>query len=299
MKFLSGIWLLLILSVLGCQPDQDIPVPESLSHQHNEALSPIRKYLFTGHIRGFNSRYLYDQRMNQLDLSQYDEIFLLGDLAEATTESYATLESLNARFNFASDHVHWSPGNHDYGHPERIPEFTRKPFYYTFHREGITFLMLDSQIEDCQMQGDQLNMIRNVCDSLSTTTTLFVLTHKLIWLYTHPDLHAQGWQVPNGGVCNTSSWCTFPNNFMDDVFPILDTVAQKGVKVYCIAGDIGFNYKGFEYTNPNGIEFLATGLGSASQRDMILEFSYQIHNHRLSFAFVNLNDKLKSQQENP
>lgn len=290
MKWLPFLWV--IICLVGCQTADWEELRPITPRNQDLIPTPVHRYLFLGHIRSYDPLAIYDPRLNNLDLSKFHQIFLLGDLADNTTGTYAPLHSLDQRFNLSSETVHWVPGNHDYAYSDRISEYSGRPIFYSFQTDGIQFLLFDTQRDKCEIRGTQREMLDQVLDT-TRAHTVVLLTHKLIWLYLHPEIHSFGWQIPNGGVCNTSEWCLFPNHFMEEIFPKIDSVAKSGKAVYCIAGDIGINYKAFEFTNENGVHFLATGLGKGSDQDQVLVFEQKMHGHSLSYSFYPLNDLIK------
>jgi len=65
--------------------------------------------------------------------------------------------------------------------------------------------------------------------------------------------------VANGdfGSCG---FCTNPNNFYQDIYPLLVNAQKDGVAVICLAGDLGFKVAEFEHITSDSIFFLASGI---------------------------------------
>ena len=60
--------------------------------------------------------------------------------------------------------------------------------------------------------------------------------------------------------------CINPNNFYEDVYPLLVKVRHRGIEVICIGGDIGAKANEFEYITSDTIYFLASGISYQKTR---------------------------------
>ena len=134
-------------------------------------------------------------------------------------------------------------------------------------------MVLDSELNRNDILGEQLEMVEEVADTLRSVKYLFVLTHKLIWMEGNPDLEDQIDQVTNGG-SGSCSYCVSPNNFYDDVYPKLLELKDRGIQIICVAGDLGFKAKEFDYLSPDGVRFLASGIDHRDNDNLALVFNY-------------------------
>ena len=90
--------------MIACDNDDDPVVPEVPCSTNCE-------YIYLGHINEKHNA--VDRRIEQADLSKYDQIWLGGDLCSETTREESTLDYVDSLFNLSSKNTHWSVGNHD------------------------------------------------------------------------------------------------------------------------------------------------------------------------------------------
>jgi calcineurin-like phosphoesterase family protein len=247
-------------------------------------------YLHIAHTRSYSEA--KDQLMTAaetLDYSKYDVLMLGGDLVFESTGKPETLEYLDTVFDLSNPHTLWTLGNHDYhNHPEWIPETTGRPNAYAFQKYGITYLVFDSQEDNCNTSGKQKKLLEETLKSLkSGTTHLIVLHHKLLWMLDNGSLQGRVDAVANGGAGGCFH-CIPQNDFYKEVYPKLVKVQKKGVQVICIAGDIGVKVNEFEYQTPEGIYFLASGLKDGGADNRVLLFQHDIKNKKLDWKFEKL-----------
>lgn len=247
-------------------------------------------YLHIAHTRSYSEA--VDQLMpavEALDYSRFDILMLGGDLVYESTGKRETLLHLDTVFDLSNPHTLWTLGNHDYhDHPEWIPEITGRPNAFAFQKYGITYLVLDSQEDNCNISGRQKKLLEETLEALKPGTThLIVLHHKLLWMMDNGALQGRADAVTNGGTGGCFH-CIPPNNFYAEVYPRLLKVQKKGIQVICIAGDIGVKVHEFEYQSPEGIYFLASGLKDGGADNRVLLFEHDIKNRKLSWKFEKL-----------
>ncbi|MCH8903042.1 MAG: hypothetical protein IIA45_03910 [Bacteroidetes bacterium] len=255
---------------------------------NSTAPTPIEQYIFLSHFYVSADPVVQEVMPDilNLDLSGYELIFLGGDLTHSTTSQDANIQYVDSIFDLGNSKVIWATGNHDYSNPEKIPEYTGRPLFYSFNKGGITFIVLDTQDSSCHMVGDQLKMIKQITDTISESSHLVILHHKLIWLYEHPEMR-KFQKITNGKICD-NTWCLNPNNFYPDVYPFLRQVQHRGIKVVCVAGDLGLNAKEFQFKDNEGIQFIASGVKPGDEDNKILVFEHNIKKRSLSWYFQDL-----------
>lgn len=244
------------------------------------------RYLFIGHPRHNNTGIQrMDSLVEQLDYGKYDAVLLGGDLTANSSLHDSTLNYLDGIFDLSSPQTMLAPGNHDVDRMGRLLAFTQRPAYFSYHQEGTTFLVLDTQRDQCSMRGDQLALIQALTDTLQDSDQLVVIHHKLMWLPDHPDLGSLVSTVPNAGLC---SWdfCTFRNNFWQDFYPLLQKVKDRGVDVLLIAGDLGGKQKFFSWTSPENIHFLASGINQGDTDNQALVLTKNMESRELIWESV-------------
>ncbi|MCB0704018.1 MAG: hypothetical protein KDC34_01855 [Saprospiraceae bacterium] len=225
-----------------------------------------------------------DPRLQTLDLPDFDMRWMVGDMACNSSNKSQTLFFLDSLFDLANTNTLWAIGNHDDDDTELLGEVTERPTFYTYTRNGIVFLVLDTQLDQCRIEGKQLEMFHSVTDTIRESTHLVILHHKLIWLPEHPDLESKISKLSNADICE-APYCLFKNNFYQDLYPVLEKLSKKGVEVICLAGDIGVRAKTFEWDfNPN-FHLLATGWSKISEDDQFLIFEHNLDTDELVWHF--------------
>lgn len=282
--FKWGINALLLLALTSCDPIKMIDDPVDPT----PALQDSLQFLHVAHTR-MNSNGEFNEPLTQVDFSKYDVLLLGGDLASNTSIDSRPMDSLDHVFDFASENTLWALGNHDYDDLDLVKEYTGRPPFYTYTKEKVTFLVLDTQDSMSNFVGEQLEMIKNVVDTLSYSTHLVLLHHKLIWMYGNAELESEISMVSNGqaGEC---FWCINPNNFYPDVYPLLLDVEEQGIEVLCIGGDLGFYSKTFQYETPEGIDFLGAGMNLGDEENPVLLLKYDFTTSQLDWMFQLLRD---------
>ena len=217
-----------------------------------------RTYVHLSHTRTEENPSM-DAVVESKDYSIYDALLLGGDLASSTSQDDATMDHIDSFFDFESESTLWTLGNHDVHTPSRISQYTGRERYYAWHDHGVTFIVLDTQLDNSSITGDQLQFFESVVDTIQISHALILMTHKLIWMYENEDLESQINDVSNG-ILGECDYCLNPNNFYEDLYIPLSEVHERGVKVTCIAGDIGKKVSQFQYRDDNGIQFLASGI---------------------------------------
>ena len=250
----------------------------------------FRYYLHLAHTRTATNPSM-DQVAESIDYSFYDMLLLGGDMALSSSLDDMTMEHLDSILDLGNDHTLWALGNHDYADLDRIQAFTHRPPYYAYYSDKITFLVLDTQDSLSNIVGQQRELFDSVTDTLQATTHLVLLHHKLIWMYGNEHLQPYINTIPNGGL-GDCFYCINPNNFYSELYPVLLEAEAKGIEVICIAGDIGFHSNEFEYTTPEGVQFLASGINAGHINNQALVFKHDVVNDTLFWEFTSMSDLL-------
>ncbi|MBR9920377.1 MAG: hypothetical protein GYB31_06000 [Bacteroidetes bacterium] len=225
-----------------------------------------------------------DPRLPLLRPDSFDLRLVLGDVACGTSRKEETLQLVDSVLDLSSPHTLLARGNHDVQRPDRLDAWTGRSSFYSFTHNGIVFLVLDTQLDDCNISGGQLEMVQAVADTIRESKHLVLLHHKLIWLPDHPKLEPRIKAISNIGICD-KNYCLYRNNFYDQVFPLLEQLSLNGIQVLCVAGDIGKYSKTFEWeVNPN-FHYLATGWGDDSPSDKWIRFRHDLQADVLSWSF--------------
>jgi hypothetical protein len=259
--------------------------------QENDTL----KYIFLGHIKlKQNGLDKVDPRVAGLDMSYFDRIWLGGDITDESNLNYETLEYIDSLFDVSNPSNCWAFGNHDQRNynDEWLRKITGKNSYYTYFENGITTMVVNYGITpaDCEQLNDQFNMIKTVCDTISESSHLIILSHYCPWRNV-PSL-------PNPFVYGHSDFKNWIANCDDDagqfvysIYPLLKEVKNKGITVINIMGDCGAT-KGRIMESDHGIYFIASGIQANTQDeygpDRVLLIKHVPANSFLDWEFLNL-----------
>ncbi|MFT4533220.1 MAG: hypothetical protein ACJA1A_001735 [Saprospiraceae bacterium] len=271
MKFIIAI---LLVTTLSCTKDKiEISPPDE-----------FKKYIHISHTRLVDNSAIHP-KSTKIDYSSFDITMLGGDIAHLSSHDDQTLELIDSIFDIKANTTFWSLGNHDYSKPALIESYTNRPSYYTHHQNGITFVILDTQKDSCHIFNEQFQLVKDITDTISKSTHLLFLTHKLIWMPDHPILQEQVPKISNGQF-GEFHYSLYYNNFYKDIYPRLVSTSDKGIKVVCLAGDIGKHANEFEYTTSDGIQYLASGLDYQSSDDQYLIFDHNLTKGTLTWKYV-------------
>jgi hypothetical protein len=267
MRLLLG-WLISCCCFGACvhEPvDPFIPIPPPQPAEQWE-------YLFLAHPR-HNNKDLQrvDSAVEKINFDRFDMVLLGGDLTANSSREDSSLTYLDGIFNLGSPQTLLAPGNHDVDNLPLLLQYTGRPSFYSYHQNGVTFVVWDTQKDKCNIYDEQLDILQNIADTLTHSDQLVIIHHKLLWLPGHPELEPQIGQLSNAGLC-PYEFCLFENNFWQDVYPLLQQVKAKGKQVILIGGDMGFRSKYFEYQTLEGIVFLGSGIDQGDDDNEVLIF---------------------------
>ncbi len=257
------------------------------------------QYLFVGHCyqRGTNGTRV-DYRIEQLDKSVYEGVWLGGDVCSEAMLNYSTVQYIDSVFHLGSSETHWALGNHDArnGNWEWYTEFVGQKTYYAYSSHGITRVVMNTNIVpvNCEMLNEEYEIISNVCDTISESKYLILLMHHGIWEgvpgLPSPSSYAQS---------NLKYWnanCdSVDTPFYKVVYPKLVDVKNRGIEVICVLGDMGSGPKKFEMDSDDGIHFLGCGLYYNEPDNNVLTFTYTLPDQKLTWQFDNLDSLLNTQ----
>lgn len=258
------------------------------SKEEPKEVESCSSFLHLSHIRSF-----YQGRIKNyvkvIPYKNYEVLCLGGDLDVETTLDTATIRQWDQLFDFGKEQTLWTWGNHDLYDTSLIRHVTRRPPFYTWQFKESTFLILNSELDSSNIIGAQLDLVKKTVAQLKNTKYLFVLTHRLIWMPGNEVLESQIDSITNGpyGNCNE---CTGPNNFYQDIYPELLKAKAQSIEVFCIAGDIGFKVKEFQFQTPEGIYFMASGCYPGSWKNRALVFEVNHNDPSIEWEFKKLKD---------
>jgi hypothetical protein len=261
----------------------------------------ILEYIFLGHTyQWYVPGYKADLRLHDINLSQYDGVWLGGDVCSESLLEYRILEYIDSLFNLKHPNSHWAMGNHDArnGNWIWLEELTGEKTYNTSHYKGISYIVLNTTLTpyDCEQLDDQFRMITNVCDTIKNSSHLILLMHHGIW-HSVPGLPPSPYSYAQSNLIHFKFNC-FSNesSFLNVVYPELVKVKNRGVDVICILGDMGS--RKIDLISDDGIHFLGTGLHKSYYKDLeerknaasdyVLIFKHVPKTRKLSWEFIDL-----------
>lgn len=254
------------------------------------------KYIFLGHVKlKQNGLDRVDPRVAGLDFSYFDRVWLGGDVTDESNLNYETLQYIDSLFDVSNPSNAWAFGNHDQRNynDEWLREITGKNSYYAHYENGITTMVVNYAITpaDCEQLNDQFKMIQQVCDTITESSHLIILSHYCPWRNV-PGL-------PNPGIYSHSdfrNWIAncddLPGQFVYSIYPLLLEVKEKGITVINILGDTGGYSKGKVMQSSEGIYFIASGIQANTQDengpDKVLMIRHLPSTSFLDWKFLNL-----------
>jgi len=282
-KYILLVFVSIILFLVACNKNEENPT--SIETNKDDI---IVDYLHIAHTRTNDTIGIYEKIRN-INFDNYSMLWLGGDLSWNTSNYETNLSDISSVFNLQSENTLLSIGNHDYANLDLLQQYTNKPIFYVRYKNGITFIVLDTQDSLSNIVGEQLQMFNNVIDTISNSSNLILLHHKLFWMYGNSDLESQINSISNGefGSC---FYCVNPNNYYQDIYPRLVEVKNKGIDVYCVAGDIGKKVKQFNYVTDEGITFLASGMWFDDTENYGLVFHHNLSKKVLTWEYISVDD---------
>ena len=257
-------------------------------------------YIFLGHT--YAEKYKVDKRIANFRLTNH-HFWLGGDIYQNTSNSTYMLEYINYLFDIKSPETHWAIGNHDF-HKSYLPieKFTGKSQYYAVNVNGITLIVMNSNLYSpempCEAKVKQTNYINSVLDTIQSSSHVILMSHHIFWGGMNED------ERPVLSYANTDFSdklfnCDFKENAKKALLPKLKSVLEKDVKVIFLSGDMGQKQSAYEYVNEDGMVFLGSGILSdilynnekfpkAGEEDSILVFSHYPEKRVLKWKFVNI-----------
>jgi len=250
-----------------------------------------------------------DERLEQLDLAPFNQIWLGGDLCSEASLKYSTIAYIDDLFDLGAPSTHWALGNHDTrnGNLEWVRERTGRKTYYAADVNGMTMIVMNTNFtpNHCYELDQQYRIIEAVCDTIQHSSHLILLMHHAVWDSIPglpPPSHYSHTAFP---YWNANCFDRERNSFRGLIYPKLIEVQHRGIQVICLTGDMGANGKLFEQESLDGIVFLGCGLNNSfytdpdelakAEPDYVLLFVHDRDQRSLSWQFIDLNELLNTE----
>ena len=262
----------------------------------------VLNFIFVPHPRSEDqvNQSIY-QGIAKIDFTKYDMIMLGGDLTYSTSKDSATLAYCDNLFNLGSPNTLWSLGNHDVqsGHRALIKEFTGRESFYSYERNGVTFIVLDTELDadgfsNTFIKDDQLQMVKNMCDSIAEPGFLILPHHRFMWMINNEYFKTK---LTDSIAASSRSMDT--TNFYSDIYPLLREVKNRGIQVLVFSGDK--SKINIEYSPEDSITFYAARMADDLPDSMnnVIILNYNLQNKEITCNFVSLEEMITSVAQEP
>lgn len=272
--------------------------------QHSLTQKKEFSFLFIGHAYDWSvaAGDRVDERIEMIDLNQYDGFWLGGDVCANPLLNPQTVDYLDGLFDFKNPNTHYILGNHEYRdhNLDVYYEATGRPDFYSVRFRNLMVSVLNTNLNSsqCESLNAQYRMLETVIDTLETATHYVMLMHHQIFR----DI--QGIETfKSNGICQYYSMnCHRADSyFHSTIYPQLVDLESKGIEVIVIVGDTGWD-KGVEVESDDGISFIASGINNSYykskapndlnsiEKDMLLEINYLPEEGVLNWKFIALNE---------
>jgi len=248
----------------------------------------LAKYIFIPHPRSEDQVHQSVlPGIEAINFKNYDMILLGGDLTYFTSINITSMDYCDSLFDLGNPNTLWAMGNHDISHRDLVQEYTGRPSFYSYSRDNITFLVLDVELDadgftSSHISGDQLEMVRQVCDTIVNSDYLVLLHGRLIWMIGNDYFKSKLDSVAE----STKQLDT--SNFYPVVFPLLQQAKNRGVPVLCLGGDK--SRINIVYSPEDSITFLASTMAPefTDTSNNVVILSSDLHTGQLSWEFIPL-----------
>lgn len=276
-------------------------------------VSGVKQFLVLGHTYQWAADgSKLDTRLEDLNYSLFDAVWLGGDMCSETTREESTIQYLDDIFDLANPETLWTVGNHDIrnGNLDLIRKYTGRDLYYRHKIDSIEILNMNSIVEhpaydNCEEREKQGAFIHNFIDDCleryQEIKYVLVFSHIAVWSDTDPyfkNFEKVGNQSGNW----VDFYCEQSSLFKNEFAPRFFELADKGVELIFVAGDGGQYLKTFHYHSPKGIHYYVTGINNSiwatenpekiaeynTDPDSVLIMNYQMSNDSLWGEFVPL-----------
>ena len=293
--------------LVSCQMDDD-----------NSTKNPnsVKQFLVLGHTYQWAADGTkIDLRLEGLDYSSYNGIWLGGDLCSETTQKESTLDYLDDIFDLRNPETLWTLGNHDIrnGNLDFIKNKTHRDLYYSHKIDSVDILVINSvvshpaisdQCEERKVHADYIHDFLDAClQNPKDLKYLLVFSHITIWADIEPYLENIE-KIGNQAGKYVDFYCEKSSTFKKEYAPKIFELAEKGVQLIFIAGDGGQYRKTFHHYSSKGIHYYCTGINNSvwatenlekiaeynTDPDSVLIMNYETSNDSLWGQFVPLSD---------
>jgi len=185
--------------------------------------------------------------------------FLTGDIVIQGTEK--NWDEGDSVLNFLDATTYFAAGNHDLTDRDLFESRYGNTYFDFTYKEDL-FIVLDPNIDQWNISGDQLIFLKNVLNTKAAVSeNIFVFFHQLLW-----------WQKDNKYrkfYPNSLEWRADTINFWTEVEPIFHELTNQ---VYMFSGDIGAGSwsENYFFDHYDNITFMASGMGEGKGDNFVI-----------------------------
>ncbi|MGE5812179.1 MAG: T9SS type A sorting domain-containing protein, partial [Ignavibacteria bacterium] len=154
----------------------------------------------------------------------------------------------------------------------------------------ITFIVLDTELDansfsSTFIKGKQLQMVKDVCDSITESRYLILLHHRFMWMINNDYFKSR---LTDSIAASSRSMDT--TNFYSDIYPLLQKVKNKGIQVLVFGGDK--SKINILYSPEDSITFYAARMATDIPDDInnVIVLNYNLLTKELTCSFVPLTE---------
>jgi len=247
-------------------------------------VSPIsHSFFIAGHTYGspgVDNEGLHPAFKNKFNLIQNDGSvdfgILTGDIVITGTEQ--NWNEVDVDLNELGLPVYFAAGNHDMT-DRALFESRYGQTYYSFVDHSDLFIVLDPNLDEWNISGDQLEFLENVLNTeAQNVNNIFVFFHQLLWW--EPD------NIFQNVALNSFVGRAENINFSTEIAPLFASLTNP---VHMLAGDVGAFSTGSEFMfhQFNNITLIASGMGGGIRDNFIIVDVHE--DSSVSFRLIALN----------
>jgi hypothetical protein len=255
---------------------------ELIIMEEDDETEIIYSFFVAGHVYGapgVDNIGVHPAFKNNFDLIQNDSTISLGVFTGdiVLTGNETNWDEIDQDVSDLGVPVHFAVGNHDMS-DRALYESRYGITYYDFIEQGDLYIVLDPNLDEWNISGDQLDFLKNSLLQAEGVNNIYVFFHQLLW-----------WEEDNiyqNVVLNSLQGRAEVINYWAEVEPLFNGLDNP---VIMFAGDVGANPTGdeFVYHTYDNITVIASGMGG-NQRDNIVIVDVQ-RNKELRYRLIALN----------
>lgn len=184
--------------------------------------------------------------------------------------------------------VYFTPGNHDVTDRQLFTKRYGKSgkTYWYFEHKGDVFIILDPNIANWNISGDQLVFLKKILSRSDSYRNVFVFFHQLLWWDNNNKF--------NNVKINSLQGRADKINFWNEIEPLFHKLNNE---VFMFAGDIGaFRSHLPMYYQYDNIHFIGSGMGGGLNDNFIIVNVPKNAGRKIIIDLIWLNYNLRGSQ---